>query len=172
MRAAAALAIAAALAVAAGCDPIEPTQAIIEITTDLDCSTLQGVYIELIGGDDTRRTVTSTDQCSPGRIGSLVFLPDGAGSGNFTVIVVAAVDVPPTECEANGFMGCIVARRNLTFGKEPVEIHLTDDCVGIACSTTTTCVTGGTCEVFTVDRSSCEEVCDESSLGAPMAEGS
>ena len=143
---------------ATGClegEPSKPTQAVIEIETDFDCSLLNDITIALV--DDktfAKTTVASTDQCSNSSIGSLVFLPDHIDDGDddlfFIVVVTAGLETPASECEANGYLGCIVARRRMTFASsKTVNILLSDACVGNECSFSTTCE-AGECVPFTV----------------------
>ena len=138
----------------AGCEPDEATQAIIEIKTDFDCSLLNDVTIDLVGDEGVSTTVASTEQCSDGTIGSLVFVPASdtteARSAFFIVVVTAGLDRPASECEANDFAGCIVARRRMTFTPDTVNILLSNDCVSAPCSSSTTCAGGGECIPFTV----------------------
>lgn len=140
----------------AACAPSEPVQVFLEITTDLDCSSLRSVAIDLVDGTGTQSQVASTDTCANGRVGSLVFLPDRKDSSSstggeiidaFDIIVVAGVEIATAECEANGYTGCIVARRHVAFrsGTTVVPIELRADCIGIACSPSTTCVSAGEC---------------------------
>jgi hypothetical protein len=130
------------------------TQAVIEIGTDFDCSLLNDITIALV--DDktfAKTTVASTDQCSDRSIGSLVFLPDQIDDGDnslfFIVVVTAGLETPASECEANGYLGCIVARRRMTFSSKTVNILLSNACVSNECSFSTTCE-GGECVPFTV----------------------
>jgi hypothetical protein len=173
---ASALCIATAL-LATGCGPFEHTHAIIEIKTDIDCASMVDVTIDLIGSDGNQKTAANTSQCSGGRIGSLVLLPPDATEPNapssasgqqrdshFDVVITAGVEIAASECEANGFFGCIVARRRLEFTSKPVEILLTEDCLHNPCEDSTTCVSGGECGPFVVDYDTCDEVCDESDL--------
>jgi len=172
---ASALVMASAL-LATGCGPFQDPHAMIEITTDLDCPELTDVAIALVDGLN-QNTVASTAKCSDGRIGSLVFLPpdtfndtSASTSGeqrdsHFTVVITAGVEIAADQCEANGFFGCIVARRRLEIDSTPVEILLRSECLHTPCDASTTCVSGGQCGPITVDYSSCDEVCDESDLG-------
>lgn len=141
---------------ATGCEwgASKPTQAVIEIETDFDCSLLKDITIALV--DDktfAKTTVASTDQCSDRSIGSLVFLPDHIDDGDddlfFIVVVAAGIETPASECEANGYLGCIVARRRMTFSSETVNILLSNACMGNDCSFSTTCE-AGECVPFTV----------------------
>jgi hypothetical protein len=173
---ASAIALAAALG-AAGCGPYQHTHAVIEIKTDFDCAALTDVVIDLIGSQGNQTTAAQTSQCSNGRVGSLVFLPpdsfdsdsDSTATGeqldgHFFVTVTAGVEIAASECEANGFFGCIVARRRLAFDSTPVEILLTEDCLHEPCSKGVTCVSGGECGPINIDYASCDDVCDESNL--------
>jgi hypothetical protein len=150
-----AAAIASALLMA-GCAPSDPVEVLVEITTDLGCSMLNTVAIDLIDGTDAQRQVASTDACADGRIGSLVFLPGGKESSSatgevsdetFGIIVVAGVNIPTAECEANGYLGCMIARRRVSFGSGTtvVPIELRANCIGVACSPTTSCTSDGEC---------------------------
>lgn len=157
---------------ATGCEPPEENWAMIEIKTDLDCSALTDVTIDVVD-ELTRTTVASTTKCSDGRIGSLVFVgPDPFQDGDpsstdlepFTVVVTAGVEIAGSECQANGFFGCIVARRRLGYRETPVEILLRSDCLHIPCEASQTCGSGGQCGPIDVDYDACDEVCDEDDL--------
>jgi hypothetical protein len=153
-----ALFIVSALA-AAGCGaegepssaPSPAIEATIVITTDFDCSLLNDVTIDLLNKDGIPTTVASTDQCSNRSVGSLVFVP-GEGTDKdtfFIVVVTAGLERPASLCEANGFAGCVVARRRMTFSSTPENILLRSECASVPCSFATTCVSGGECAPFT-----------------------
>ncbi|HLM74379.1 MAG TPA: hypothetical protein VK459_16855 [Polyangiaceae bacterium] len=129
----------------------QKTQTVIEISTDFDCSLLNDVTIALADKEGALTTVASTDECSNRSVGSLVFVPDtGTDRDSFFIVVVTAgLEVPASECEANGFLGCIVARRRMTFSSGTVDILLSNACVGNPCSFATTCVGSGECVPFT-----------------------
>jgi hypothetical protein len=130
------------------------TQAVIEIETDFDCALLNDITIALVD-DETfdKTTVASTDQCSNKSVGSLVFVPADGSVGTsetfFIIEVTAGLETPASECEANDYVGCIVARRRMAFTSKTVNILLSNACVGNPCSFSTTCE-GGECAPFTV----------------------
>jgi hypothetical protein len=139
----------AALA-ASGCRT--PTSVTISVTTDATCAELKGVSITARApeGIDTATPSAITKNCSAqgtgSRIGTLVIVPSAGDSDEIAIKVVAGVDVPVEQCTAaNGYQGCIVARRLVRFASHvelTIPIVLRKGCKDVPCAAATTCVDG------------------------------
>ncbi len=157
----------AALSTTAGCRT--PTSITVSVTSDGACSDLRGVAIAAATPDaiEGAAASASTDQCTAlpdgtARVGTLVVVPSGGASDEVAVRVVAGVDRPVAECNAaDGWKGCVVARRVLRFASHveltlPIELHL--QCKGVACDATSTCAPGG-CRSASLPDGCAEEYC-------------
>jgi hypothetical protein len=74
-----------------------------------------------------------------------VIVPSGANNAEVGIRVVAGLARKPEDCASNGYDGCVVARRTLTYlphESQHVVVDLTSDCVGNACDLNHTCVNG------------------------------
>lgn len=129
------------------------TQIDLHVTTNAKCtdkSQWKGVSIYVGSPADVESkapALTTTACAGNGQVGSLVLVPTGSDSDEVGIRVVAGVARDPEECAANLYAGCIVARRSLRYSPHQsldLYVALTDDCVGISCDSTHTCV-GGTC---------------------------
>lgn len=160
----------------------EACRAPTQVTLELDfrgasCGVLRSVAI--VVADDANvaeQRVSSGDYSTTtagcvrpdGHIGTLVLTPGDRERG--AVVVVAGVDRPPEECRpANGYFGCIVARRAFAFIEHtplrlPVSLDFT--CKNVPCDAVSTCKTGGcvSSEVAAAGESFVEP-------GAPQADG-
>lgn len=157
-----ALLLQALLVAPLGC--LDPTQALVEITTDGSCSELvsTGISAGLLGDIETGPYDTTTSLCSDsGEIGSIVLVPpDGADKESpFAFKVVGSLGTDVENCVAPAYgPGCIVARRAMRFVPHRpfrVPVHLGRACAGIVCPDTQTCV-DGSCRSATVDPHECE----------------
>lgn len=126
------------------------TQVELVVSYDGDCNELSGVAF-IIGTEpyavekriDTNVFTTTTNACSPGRIGTLVITPN-ASTDRTAVIVLAAFKGKRVEdCKAtDGYSGCIIARRSLTFIEHTalsLEIELERACKDVPCDAVSTC---------------------------------
>src|SRR3954468_7432828 len=92
----------------------DPTQIMVEVTTDVRCSDLRGTTItvgQLVGLDE-RPLRTETNACDPvrARIGSMVIVPSGANDDTVAIRVVVGLVRDPSECVPPAYgPGCIVA---------------------------------------------------------------
>jgi hypothetical protein len=150
-------------AVLVGC--LEPTQAILDITTDSPClyGVETGISAGLLTTIETTEYDTTTSQCkNDGEIGSIVLVPpeDADRDAPFAFKVVASLGVPLDTCVAPDYgPNCIVARRAMRFvAQRPfhVPVFLSQACAGVACPETQTCVEG-TCRSVTLDPKDCED---------------
>jgi alpha-tubulin suppressor-like RCC1 family protein len=147
--------LAATIAAVAGCR--EPTEIVLEVSTDLFCGYAvpvtqirTGPSMEAVEGT---APVAETEACEPsGRIGSLVMVPQGDDSKPAAIKVVMTFtsnkfhlqEVSLDTCLLQGGgQGCIVARRSLHFVPHtklvlPIEMH--SDCENVVCPPSETCV--------------------------------
>jgi alpha-tubulin suppressor-like RCC1 family protein len=94
--------------------------------------------------DDDGPVSAATSACKDGRIGDIVLVPSGQGP-EIAVRVVADIDDPSPCTKADGYKGCIVARRIIKFVPHTpltLPIALDASCVGVPCDENTTCVNG------------------------------
>lgn len=130
----------------------EPTEAIVEISTNAECSAIAGTGITAgkVGEVELASYDTVTTQCQgEGDIGSIVLLPDGDKSGAFAFKVVASLGTTDVEdCKAPLYgPSCIVAQRSMHFVPNlpfHVPLKLGVACAGVLCPDGQTCV-DGTC---------------------------
>ncbi len=148
----------------------EPTQATVEIYSDLECKDMVGTQIALgsLGQIERRAPSARTEICSPldadahgrtSRIGSLVLLPSDAKDESIAFEVVSSIKLNGKALSLDDCAGgtaqlggveslpdhCIAARRALRFiPHEPLTIPLTmtANCAGIPCGALSTCVDG------------------------------
>src|SRR5688572_21795982 len=92
----------ALLAASIGC--VEPTEAIVEISTDALCSDVSntGITPGLLGEIETKPYATTTSQCTQGGdIGSIVLLPpEEEENAKFAFKVVMSLGEPIESCVA------------------------------------------------------------------------
>jgi hypothetical protein len=127
------------------------TQIDLHVATNAPCksaSQWKGVSIAVGSPTDveTKAPALTTTACgSGGQVGSLVIVPTGSESDEIGIRVVAGIERNPEDCAANLYQGCIVARRSIRFSPHKtldVYVNLTNDCVGVSCDATHTCVDG------------------------------
>jgi hypothetical protein len=142
-----------ALAAAGAVSCLSPTQITLHVSTNALCrDTTQWKGVSIYTGSTTdvetkAATLTTTACGADGQIGTLVLVPSGSDSDEIGIRVVAGLLRGPEDCAANLYDGCIVARRTLRYSPHKsldVYVALTDNCVGVSCDTTHTCV-DGTC---------------------------
>ena len=138
-------------ALAAGCR--EPTEIVVTISTSAPCSALRSGVAVTVGPDAvttegrvaTHFVAAIAHSCaSDGSVGTLVVTPGGRTAA---IVVVGGYNGhDPSECTpANGYKGCIVARRSLTFVEHAglrVPIDLAPACVNRPCDPLSTCQNG------------------------------
>ena len=128
----------------------EPTQVIVELSTDIRCSDKPrtGISVGSLSDLETRPMSTETMRCDPatGRIGSIVVVPDANKETELAIRVVTGMTMTPDDCVRSGYLGgCVVARRVLGFvPHETLElpIVLEASCLDVPCGKTETCRSG------------------------------
>jgi hypothetical protein len=147
-----------ALAAAGAVSCLNHTQITLHVSTNAPCKDATqwkgvSIYTGSPADVETKEPTLTTTACGPGgQVGTLVLVPTGSDSDEIGVRVVAGLSRDPEDCAANLYDGCIVARSTLRYSPHAAldaYVALTDDCVGVSCDTTHTCV-DGTC----VDSSS------------------
>ncbi len=136
----------------------EPTAVTLDLSTDVDCAHLRGVSVAAATPATTEEAppVAVITECRGAAIGTLTLVPQGAEDGRVGVRVIAALDGPVESCTAaNGYRGCIVARRRITFVphnalRVPVALNLV--CKDVPCDEDSTCAAAGRCVSSTVDE--------------------
>jgi hypothetical protein len=148
-----AVAACAAVGFAGAVSCLNPTQITLHVSTNAPCKDAKqwkgvSVYTGSPTDVETKAATLTTTACSAdGQIGTLVLVPSGSDSDEIGIRAVAGLLRDPEDCATNLYDGCIVARRTLRYSPHKsldVYVALTDDCVGVSCDTTHTCV-DGTC---------------------------
>lgn len=128
---------------------LEPTEMRVVLTTDA-CDRIRvtdAVSIRITTRakiDDDIPVSAATNKCTNGRIGDIVLVPSGRDA-EIAVRVVADIDDPSPCTKADGYKGCIVARRIIKFVSHTpltLPIALDASCAGVPCDEKTTCVKG------------------------------
>lgn len=141
----------------------EPTQAMVEISTDKDgCNEVSetGITPGPLGDIETRDYATVTSSCDGGYIGSIVLLPPGRDrQAPFAFKVVTSLGKPVDTCVAPDYgQHCIVARRAMRFAPHRpfrVPVRMSMACAGVICPADQSCV-DGVCHSATVDPHECD----------------
>jgi hypothetical protein len=142
-----------ALVAAGAVSCLNATQITLHVSTNAICKdTSQWKGVSIYTGSptdvETKAATLTTATCgADGQIGTLVLVPSGSDSDEIGVRVVAGLLRNPEDCASSLYDGCIVARRTLRYSPHKaldVYVALTDDCVGVSCDPTHTCV-DGTC---------------------------
>jgi hypothetical protein len=152
-----------------------PTALTITVYSDIACakSPSAGLAVGSSFADLKGKAFSSTSLgcAADGKLGSVVVYPSaGAKNGRVAVQVVTRADGEgPESCSpADGYKGCIVAKRELPFVPNQdlqMRIDLRRACEGIPCDEASTCVRGA-CVAATVE---CNQVCSEAEIpGAPV----
>jgi len=146
------------LAVAAGCQ--DATQ--VGLTLRTNAPHREGASVAVWAGTTatgapvTQRTERWTGD--PADLGSIVVTPRALSDEPLSIRVVLAVGRDPSTCSAADAVGCIVARRKLSFVprtrlRVPVVLHL--QCSGVFCDQDSTCNALGRCVPAAVDPTAC-----------------
>ncbi|NUQ79781.1 MAG: PQQ-like beta-propeller repeat protein [Polyangiaceae bacterium] len=142
-----------------GCQ--EPTEAIVEISTDAACADVTGTGLNagLLGTIEKPVFDTTTSLCETGgHIGSIVLVPEKDETAPFAFKIVTSIGGDVNKCSAEAIdPTCIVARRGMRFVPNTpfnVPVPMRQACAGVACPTDQTCV-DGICKSATVDPASC-----------------
>jgi beta-propeller repeat-containing protein len=146
----------------------EPTEAVVEISTDSVCDQKleTGITPGPLGDIETRDYGTTTSMCQSGDIGSIVLLPPGDDQeAPFAFKIVTSLGKPVETCVAPAYgQHCIVARRAMRFVPHHtyhVPIRMSLACAGVSCPADQTCI-DGVCLTNTLDPAECDtpEGCD------------
>jgi hypothetical protein len=132
-----------ALATLSNC--LDPTEIIVDIKSDVMCTSQQGVTI-VVGSsvDDPNATMIETNACDGGAIGTLAVTPTGDVGDPVAIRVTLGVTKAAAQC-APPFDGCIVARRSLRYAPHTplhLPIDLDQDCLNQGCDPNSTCLHG------------------------------
>lgn len=129
---------------------LEPTQVTLRVTSNVPCELSKGTAFSggKLGVVERAKPSTVTMDCRDGEIGTLVATPSGDKDSNVAFVVVQGVDRPAEECAANGYKGCIVQRRSVSYQPHtpltiPIAMRLI--CKDVACDEFTTCARSGKC---------------------------
>jgi len=135
------------------------TEILLDVRTNIPCTgkaPWQGVSVSVgePGVDvESRAPVLTTTACSAsGEVGTLAIVPSGSNTAEVGIRVVAGITANPETCAANGYAGCVVSRRTITYlphQTQDVVVELTADCIGNACDLNHTCVEGSCTDTVT-----------------------
>jgi hypothetical protein len=136
-----------------------PTEIMLDVRTNVACSDpshWRGVAVSVgqPGADvESRSPVLTTTTCGVGgEIGTLAVVPTGSKDAQVGIRVVAGITRNPEDCAAQGYEGCIVARRTVAYlphQSQHLLVDLTSDCLGNACDVNHTCVNGSCTDPLT-----------------------
>lgn len=177
---------------------LDPTQATLVITTNVDCGPEEhadgtlfetGLSAAATANATAQALATTTTACTPRDsgihdIGELVIYPEG-DTTDASVIVVGALDTGVTaedclalarrEGDADNAQRCIIARRTVGFATHKsleVPILLDRLCAGVLCDDGTTCVSVAGATSCVDDRVSCRgEACSLENTGGGATGG-
>jgi hypothetical protein len=161
-RAIASACVGVAIAIFASCK--EPTAIAIEARTNAPPQSVKGTTFTVRAPDVAENAPPQAQTSSvdaSGFIGSLVAVPKDADDSSVVVKVVVGLDRPAEACSrTDGYKGCIVARRRLSYVPGEtlrLPIFLDVACRDIACNDSSTC-RGGLCvsSVVSCSGSACE----------------
>ncbi len=152
--------LALALMAAGGCQESSTPMPQIElqVETNLRCDEMQGSNITLASQGELEQALVlrTFTTCTPSKdgmnsLGLLVLLPrNKQDDGQHAIKVVTAVSAQsPDACgPENGYQGCIVVRRKLTYlpeGTTRVPVTLLRECEGVVCTEDSSCFKAGYC---------------------------
>jgi len=153
------LSLVAACAASAASSCRTPTQATIEIVSELAHRPDMAVAVQLgtPGAIETAPTqvVARGTWARDGTVGTVVALPSGDDDGELAVRVVLAVGRDPATCTAVNATGCVVVRRNARFTPNEssrLRVVLRPGCLGNFCDATTSCARDGQCGSLESDQ--------------------
>ncbi len=157
-----------------GC--LQPTQVTFDISTDIPCAQVAGTSITVgIEGETEKADPLKivTDCAANGTvsaIGSYAVKPRVLSMpvvASFKVAIgVDGANVSRDCTASNGYRGCIVARRRVSFiahRSMHVPVALYRVCKDVQCDQNTTCNSGGRCNTSLIDSEQCSanDVCDQ-----------
>lgn len=155
------VAIGSALAVATLPACAAPTEIVVSVRTDVACASTKGTSVtaSALSAAESSAPSTIDRRCMPdGEIGTLVIVPASDDDATIAIRVVLGVDADASTCTAeNGYRGCIVQRRRLSF-IENTTLELPFDmllvCRGVPCDEDSTCAANGRCVPLTISEPS------------------
>lgn len=152
----------------------DPTEVLVTVYSDVPCDAPAAVAAGPVGelGDRPASAVSTVCDPETGARGALVLVPRSDDSGELAVEVRIRTDQSqPDDCvAANGYRGCIVSRRILSYiaGRTVrMRIDLRNPCLDTPCSQTTTCVAQGlskACVTAVIDPNECDGECTDEDL--------
>jgi hypothetical protein len=138
----------------------DATEIKLDVWTNMPCTDPTAwrgiaVYTGKPGLDlETKAPAMTSAACDgSGHIGTLVVVPKDANDEEVGLRVVAGLMRAPEDCAANGYAGCIVARRTLTYVPHTttdLRIDLDSLCENQGCDLLHTCVDGA-CDDARID---------------------
>jgi hypothetical protein len=141
---------------------VAPTEITIAMTTDVPCAQVTETSIAVgdLVGLEARPPAASSTICdaATGTIGTLVIVPSGAKDELVALRVVLGIGRTADQCVADGYKGCIVARRAMHFLPHvplKLPIALRTSCLGVVCAPTETCVQGDCASATIEDATRC-----------------
>jgi hypothetical protein len=150
------------------------TEVVLDVYTDIDCDVQAAVAAGKPGELGNRSASAVSMRCDEetGALGRLVIVPSDGDEGELAVEVRLRADRGAAESclEASGYLGCIVARRIVSYipGRSiNMRVDLKNPCVNTPCSQTTTCVAQGlnrACVEAKVDPTICNGPCRDEDL--------
>ena len=155
-----------ALALLAACR--EATQITVDVRLrGATCADMKTATISITRDDvaETSLAAFSTAACLGGEIGSLAAIPENGGDGGKVFVrVVVGFTRPAETCSVdNGYDGCTVARRRISYkAHTTLRLPVTIDraCENQPCTTRTTCNRDRICENADLDAACGSETCD------------
>lgn len=136
-----------------------PTQATIEIASEIAYRPDMTVSVQLGGTDDvesaTPRVVAHGPFAPDGTVGTVVAVPRGDEEAVFAVRVVLAIGRDPATCSAANAKGCVVVRRTARFAAHDssrLRVVLRPTCLGTFCDRATSCARDGACGSLETDQ--------------------
>ena len=151
-----------------------PTDMTVHVVSDVPCVKQRGVIVA-VGDPSTYESLPPSGQslqCSQVGtdlydMGTIVIVPHADGADRLGIRVVVGVDRDAETCSsADGFKGCIVARRLLNYlphNELTVDVLLRDACKDVPCDAKTTCV-DRSCASAELTPDKCRVGCGEGAL--------
>lgn len=155
--------LAYALGVAGLSNCLNPTEIILELSTNIACTNGDdhgvAVAVGLPGDDSVGVSAVGKSCTSDGGLGTVVVLPHSGIDEIVAIRVTLGVDAAADQCRAPDFAGCVVARRSLRFDPHTpltLPIDLDQSCIGVPCTPDSTCIAGACVDAgVTCDGGSC-----------------
>ncbi len=162
------LAAASAIIIALAIACREPTQVLVEVRLrDGSCMNVHGATISLSAPYDVETGLSAFPSytCDGGLVGSLAGVPDNGGTGGKVAVrVVVGLTRPAETCTVdNGYDGCVVARRRVTYRAHSITrlpVVIDRGCENEPCTALTTCNRVLACETAEVDKGCDGDACD------------